>query len=109
MRKHRFVNVPSGYVPSCRPIASTAPTGHLLALPRLVKSGQTAKLYWNVSNILSCSVSGNNDSWSTLSSGSNGATSSPIQQQSSYTLRCLKLPDGASSFSETQTINIIPL
>jgi hypothetical protein len=92
--------------PSFNGAATT--TGHLQILPNLVKKGDTTKVHWNVSNVLSCTVSGNNDSWSGLSSGSSGKITSPIMQQAIYTLLCLKLPDGSSSFSETQTVDIIP-
>ncbi|MBI5458075.1 hypothetical protein HY971_05125, partial [Candidatus Kaiserbacteria bacterium] len=40
--------------------------------------------------------------------GSSGKTTSAIMQQAIYTLQCLKLPDGSSSFTEAQTVDIIP-
>jgi hypothetical protein len=73
-----------------------------------VKKGETVRLYWDASNVLSCTVSGNGETKNGLSAGSSGATTTPISSQAIYTLTCLKLPDGATSFSETQTVNIIP-
>jgi hypothetical protein len=83
-------------------------TGHLQIRPKLVKKGDTARLYWNVANVLSCTVSGNNETKTGLSAGSSGTTTRAINSQVAYTLTCLTLPDGSSSVSETQTVNIIP-
>jgi hypothetical protein len=63
-------------------------------------------LYWDVSNVSSCTVTGNNgDSWSGLSGET---SSSPIIQQTAYTLACTPL-EGASFSPETVTINIVPV
>jgi hypothetical protein len=86
--------------------ASGDRSGHLQAVPILLRRGEVAALYWNVSNVQSCTVTGNNgDSWNGLSGEK---TSSPIIQQTAYTLACAPL--GEASFSpETVTINIVPI
>jgi hypothetical protein len=86
--------------------SSNVLTGHLQVIPKLINKGGTVKLYWNVSNVLSCSVSGNNETWSgTIGAG---LPTNVINAQTPFTLTCQKLPSGATSFSETQTVNIIP-
>jgi hypothetical protein len=51
----------------------------------------------------------NGDSWSETYSGSSGKTSSPIKSQTAYTLSCQAFSGGSPpSFSETQTINVLP-
>ena len=73
-----------------------------------MKKEDTARLYWNVANVLSCSVAGNGETKTGLFTGASGTTTKPINSQAIYTLTCLKLPDGSSSVSETQTVNIVP-
>ena len=83
-------------------------TGHLQVVPSLVSQGVTTKLFWNVSNVSSCSVTGsNNDHWTGLSSGSGGVTSAPIFQQTNFTLACTGLDN--SVINETQTVNVVPI
>jgi hypothetical protein len=92
-------------------IVSSSSTGHLQTRPNLVPSGGTTKLYWNVSNVSSCSVTENNssitDSWTGASSTASGRTSSAITQQTIYRLACTGLD--ASSINETTTVNVIPV
>lgn len=80
-------------------------SGSLSARPSLVKNGETAQLIWTIEDATSCSVTGNGDSWAGLSSPGGGNTSSPILQQTTYTLHCES--DGGT-LDETATINIIP-
>lgn len=86
-------------------------TGHLTAKPALVRLGLTTKVYWNISNVVdsSCSVTGTNgDSWTGLAfSGTSGKTTGAITSQTIYTLTCTGLDD--STFTETATVNIIPV
>ena len=83
-------------------------TGHLQVKPQVVRSGTSAKAYWNVSNVTSCSVVGSNgDSWSTILSGTLGKATTPITQRTTYTLRCTGL-DG-SAINETQVVNVTPV
>jgi hypothetical protein len=91
--------------------AGIALSGHLQIQPILVPLGVPTHIYWNVSNVESCSVLGDNgDSWSTLSSGSSGKLSSGIVQRTVFTLHCFAL-EGATpaSFDEQQTVNILPI
>lgn len=78
-------------------------TGHLQILPLLVRAGTTATVYWDVSNA-SCMVEGNGNSWNTASGAE---ATSPITQQTTYTLDCTGV-DG-STIHETATINILPV
>lgn len=86
-------------------------TGHLTAKPALVHVGDTTKVYWNISNAVdsSCSVVGTNgDSWTgSAFSGSGGKTTSVINSQTIYTLSCTGVDH--SVFTETATVNIIPV
>ena len=91
-------------------------TGHLQLIPNIVLRNNPTSVYWNVSNVSTCSVTGSNgDVWSGSSagcsgnscySGSGGKTSSAIKQQTTYTLSCSGL-DG-SSIKETQSVTITP-
>ncbi len=86
-------------------------TGHLQVFPPLVRSGNTVQVYWDVANAQSCSVTGTNgDSWTGLFSGTSGQTSSPIIEQTIYTLSCESL-SGASpaSVTESKTVNVVPV
>jgi hypothetical protein len=71
-----------------------------------VRKGDSTKLYWNVSNVLSCSVEGNNQSFNGMVGS--GVVSAAINNLTIYTLTCQKLPDGATSFSETAPVYITP-
>lgn len=82
-------------------------TGHLTARPALVHVGETTKLYWNVTNVSSCLITGNGDTWTDTFSGASGKTTNPINSQTIYTLSCTGLD--SSTFIETATINIIPV
>lgn len=94
--------------------ATTQPlvlTGHLQAKPLLVRTGDSAKLYWNVSNASSCSVrDGAGAVISTaFTSGTSGVATPPVHAQTVYVLMCQGLPGASpSSVTETQTINIVP-
>ncbi|MCR4326004.1 MAG: hypothetical protein NUV59_04390 [Patescibacteria group bacterium] len=80
-------------------------TGHLQATPQIVPTGLPATLTWNVDNVSDCTVSGDNgDGWS----GTSGShSSSPILQQTIYTLSCDAL-DG-SSVDEGVVVNVLPI
>jgi hypothetical protein len=77
-------------------------TGHLQAHPLVVPKGNTTKLYWSVSNVNGCSVSGGGQTWNGLSSPSGGQVTNPINQQTIYTLTCTKID--STTFSESVTI-----
>ena len=45
-------------------------TGHLQTRPTIVPKGKTTRVFWNISNVSSCTVTGTNgDSWSGSTSG----------------------------------------
>ena len=81
----------------------------LQLIPNLVSSGETAQVYWNVSNAKSCTVTGTNgNSWSAASSPANGDTSKPITAATTYTLSCTAY--GANpSVTESETVNVAPV
>ncbi len=85
-------------------------TGHLQAIPSLLHENDKTSLHWNVSNVdaSTCIVQGaNGDEWKKLSaSGSSGKSSSPIAQQTIYTLYC-KGVDG-SDLKDKVIVNILP-
>jgi hypothetical protein len=94
-------------------------TGHLQALPNLVPYGNTITVNWNVNNVQSCQVTGTNGDGTAQSkdpispgvwnSASGSKTSSPIVGQTTYTMTCQALSGvSPSSFTETQTVNIVP-
>jgi hypothetical protein len=87
-------------------------TGHLEAHPILLPKGNTSKLFWSVSNVATCSITGNNEiisgncSAGTCASGSLGITTNPIRQQTTYNLICTRIDN--STFSEQRIINVVP-
>ncbi|MBM3271902.1 hypothetical protein FJY94_01290 [Candidatus Kaiserbacteria bacterium] len=84
-------------------------TGHLQIKPALVARSATAKLYWNIENVSSCTVTGSNgsDSWTGATSTASGRQTSAITSRVDYTLSCTAL-DG-SSFQESATVNVVPV
>ncbi len=91
-------------------------SGHVFSAPSFVIKDSTTQLFWNVTNVTSCTVSGSNgQSWSganagcadvTCDAGSNGKTTLPITAMTTYTLSCT----GADSsvFSEQAIIRLAP-
>lgn len=95
-------------------IPSGNQTGHLSASPLIVQKGLSTALFWNIGNVVSCSVTGSDGetfpagcSGNTCSSGVGGTSSAAIDQQTTFTLACTGV-DG-SSINENVTINIIPV
>ena len=86
-------------------------SGHLQVRPSLVNSGETTRVYWNVKNAKSCTISGDNgDSWSGSFSGTAGKTTSRIVARTAYTLYCQALPGATpSSVQESATVDIVPV
>ncbi|MCR4325817.1 MAG: hypothetical protein NUV59_03345, partial [Patescibacteria group bacterium] len=80
-------------------------TGHLQATPQIVPTGLPTTITWNVDNVSDCTVSGDNgDGWS----GTSGShSSSPILQQTIFTLHCDPL-DG-STLNESVVVNVLPI
>ncbi len=61
------------------------PTGWISASPRLVISGAKSQITWSTSDTVSCSVTGNGDTWT----GTSGSQESrPITFLATYTLAC---------------------
>src|SRR3989338_8926867 len=105
--------------PTARSIGKmrTAPTfiesdiysGHLQAIPSLVPQGLTTNLFWNISNVTGCSVTGSNgtDAWTGTASPSGGQPSGPIDEQTTYTLSCTGL--GGTDVNESVVVSVIPV
>ncbi len=92
----------------------TPTTGDLEANPQLVRKGTSAKLYWNVSNVASCTVTGNNGetlasgcTGSVCTSGSAGRTTAAINSSVIYSLRCNAL-SGVTPSSFNHTVTVLP-
>ncbi|OGG62798.1 hypothetical protein A3C21_00820 [Candidatus Kaiserbacteria bacterium RIFCSPHIGHO2_02_FULL_59_21] len=82
--------------------------GHLEIRPNIVPTFETALVYWDLSNVSSCSVTGGNgDAWSGASSGASGQETSPILEPTTYTLACEGL-DG-STITESVTVQVVPI
>jgi len=101
-------------VPPIAFIQSGDKSGHLQLKPQLVKKGGPTKVFWNVDNVTNCTVSSHDDSWSgppsgstIFTSGPNGQTSKPINQQTVFTLACTGL-DG-TTVRETATVGVVPV
>jgi len=87
--------------------SSTDPTitGHLQARPTIVAKGNTTKVYWNYSNVSSCTVTGTNgDSWNGTTNG--GQVTGAIHGRTTYTLACTGLD--SSRISENISVSILP-
>jgi hypothetical protein len=82
--------------------------GHLQIVPSITGTQESVKIFWNISNAQSCSVTGTNgDSWTGLSSPAGGATSKLITAQVTYTLSCQAYGSNPN-VNETQVVNITP-
>ena len=91
---------------------------HLQIRPQLVNQGSPTKVFWSVSNVNSCTVRGSNSdgdgahptgdaAWNSLSSATNGKTTSAITQKTIYTLTCTKIDN--TTFTETATVSVTPV
>ncbi len=60
-------------------------TGNISASPWFVPSGDTTTITWSTTNAVSCSVTGNGNTWSTTAGSQ---TSNPITDYTTYTLSC---------------------
>ncbi len=85
--------------------------GHIHARPPLVNRGDTAQIYWNATNVSSCSVTGSNgDAWNATSGGTAGRMTSPLFAGTTYTLVCTPLAgSSASQIRESVDVNIVPV
>ena len=83
-------------------------TGHLQVIPSLVPQNNTTKVFWNVSSVTNCSVTGSNgDHWSGTASPPGGQVSTALTQQPTFTLSCTGLD--SSTVHETVVVNILPV
>lgn len=87
--------------------------------PVLLQSGQTTELTWQAQNVTSCTVTGSNGDGTAQSTdptspgvwmGTSGSvTSSPIDGQTIFTIKCGGIAGAAqSSISQSTTVNIAP-
>ncbi|MBI2613056.1 hypothetical protein HYW59_04620, partial [Candidatus Kaiserbacteria bacterium] len=79
------------------------------AIPSLVRTGETTNLHWSASNVTACTVTGDNgDSFTgTISPEPQGQPSSPINEQTTYTLSCED--DDDNTLTQSTTVNILPV
>ncbi|MBP9757008.1 MAG: hypothetical protein KBD06_00250 [Candidatus Pacebacteria bacterium] len=85
-------------------------SGHLQARPGLVRSRDSSRLYWNVRNAQSCTVTGTNgDVWTQTSSPSWGYATSPITEVTHFTLNCVAFPSVTpSTLRESASVLLAP-
>ncbi|MFZ2886937.1 MAG: hypothetical protein WA021_03905 [Minisyncoccia bacterium] len=83
-------------------------SGKIIAVPALVRSGEKSVITWDTSDMLSCSVLENNPKIQDSDSRVRGTfISSALTEQTSYTLMCEK--EGGGTFSDSATVNILPV
>ncbi len=95
-------------------------TGHLQVRPPLVIMGDRTRVFWNISNVESCTATGDNtpaDSWTvagtlannwTSASDPAGEQSAQITQRTTYTLSCTPF-SGQSFTPENASVNVAPV
>jgi len=83
---------------------------NLRAVPSLVRSGETTRLFWSAGDVAHCDVTGTNGDggagWDTLASPVSGKVSGAITEQTTYTLSCYTFSDAL--ITDTATVNILP-
>jgi hypothetical protein len=88
---------------ACNP--QPAATINFSVAPLLVRKGETVQVTWTTTNAASCTVTSTNGaSWSGISGTQ---TSSGIQAQTVFTIRCVSL--SGPVVTKTATVNIIPV
>jgi len=102
---------------ACLPPPS--PTISIKAVPSLVQQASTTQVTWSATNVTSCNISGNNGDGTGSNAtglwGCNGAacenaitqTSSPLQDQTIYTLMCTEFDN--STTSKQAIVNVVPV
>jgi hypothetical protein len=95
-------------------VQNYSPSLEISATPTIVKPGETSLISWSATNVTSssCIVTGSNGDGGSGIQGwigaiSSGILSSPINQQTVYTLTCLG--DNGSPLTQSTTVNIIPV
>jgi hypothetical protein len=80
-----------------------APTGDITASPRLVRSGATSQISWEVADAEACTVSGNGDTWV----GTSGLQiSNAISQATTFTLVCDDADEDAVEDDYTASVTV---
>lgn len=86
------------------------PAADIVAVPSVVRAGETTKISWQAKYVQSCTISGTDgDSWNCSGNSCSATTtkqSNSIQNQTTYTLNCLALD--ASHVTQAATVNIVP-
>lgn len=102
------------YPPPSYPAVGPISSGHLTLKPSIVTNSGTTTIYWNVTNVTTCTVSGTNGhnpsagcASNTCTSGASGVVSPAITQQTTYTLSCSAL-DG-STVNDIAIVNVLPV
>ncbi|MBI5004413.1 DUF5320 domain-containing protein [Candidatus Kaiserbacteria bacterium] len=83
--------------------------GGITATPRLVRTGNTVQVSWDVASAdpASCTVTGSNgDFWNGLASSTK--TSSPITEQTTYLLHCNGSAVNILTYDAQAVVNIVP-
>ena len=85
-------------------------SGHLQVLPTVVRPGTTAKLFWNLSYVQGCTVTGTNgDRYTGIASGATGTSTAPIAGRTTFTLHCAAYDGGSPpSVDESVTVSVAP-
>ncbi|MCE9586280.1 hypothetical protein K8R04_03100 [Candidatus Uhrbacteria bacterium] len=78
--------------------------GHIIAQPQIIKAGERTRLYWNVENAESCTVTGGGQTWSGLSSGSAGVQTNVLVVKTTYTLHCAAYTGNVDLDEDTDVI-----
>ncbi len=94
--------------PPPTPTPSSTLTGNLQVFPSIVRPGVSTKLYWNMANVSSCSVTSSPDigSWVGATNVAGGQATPAINQRTVFNLSCVGL-DG-STFTGSATVSIVP-
>lgn len=84
--------------------------GSLVARPTLVQHGASARLFWNVTDAVSCAISdGSAVLSSAFTSGTAGFVTPPLVTTTVYTLHCVGAHGSVpAQIDQSATVNIIP-
>ncbi len=92
----------SGATNQCVSTPPPAAVSGLRATPQLVSPGGTSVITWNIQNAISCTVTGNGNSWT----GTTGTqTTNPINSVATYTLNCTGV---GGNLTQTAIIKFAP-
>jgi hypothetical protein len=84
---------------------------NLRAVPSLVRSGETTRLFWSAGDVAHCDVTGTNGDggigWDGIASPVSGKVSGAITEQTTFTLSCYTFSEAL--ITDTATVNILPV